>query len=74
MLLGNTGFNIYKNITIPDDDLVNPMEISVLEAKVCRLQSGCLRITLMQWCGLRIMKVQTFKFQHNNDDCIVNSN
>ena len=41
MLLGNTEFNIYKNITIPDDDLVNPMEISVLEAKVCRLQSGC---------------------------------
>ncbi len=24
MLLGNTGFSMYKNITIPDDDMVNP--------------------------------------------------
>ncbi len=33
MLSGNTGYSMYKNITIPDDDFVNPWRSVYLKLK-----------------------------------------
>ncbi len=43
MLLGNTGFSMYKNITIPDDDIVNPWRSVYL-----KLKSADYRVTVQE--------------------------